>query len=190
MLLLAPGDDLTRRHVERGKQIKRAVANVIVGLALGLAEVHRQDRLCTLERLNLRFLVEGKVEGKCDRVARRVHVQPHDVTHLCDELRIRRHLVRAADVRLEPDAFGVVSRVLTMSASTCSSAIVRGPPTRGSSYKPSSRRAMKRSRHFPTVCPVVRARLATSALETAPDSAHARISRARTPGHASRATVS
>ncbi len=75
--------------------------------------------------------------------------------------------------------FGVVSSVLTMSASTCSSVIVRGPPTRGSSYKPSSRRAMKRSRHFPTVCPVVRARLATSALETAPASAQARMSRAR-----------
>ena len=46
---------------------------------------------------------------------------------------------------------GVVSSVLTITASTCASEIVRGPPTRGSSYSPSRRVAMNRIRHFPTV---------------------------------------
>jgi hypothetical protein len=44
-----------------------------------------------------------------------------------------------------------VRSVCTMMASTSSSEIVRGPPTRGSSYKPSRRLSMKRLRHFPTV---------------------------------------
>src|SRR3970040_387115 len=37
--------------------------------------------------------------------------------------------------------FGVVSSVLTITASTASSDTVRGAPTRGSSYKPSRRRS-------------------------------------------------
>ena len=58
--------------------------------------------------------------------------------------------------------FGVVSSVLTITASTSSSEIVRGAPTRGSSYSPSSRRSMNRVRHLPTVALVVRYRRATA----------------------------
>jgi hypothetical protein len=72
---------------------------------------------------------------------------------------------------------GVVSSVLTITASTSSSEIVRGPPTRGSSNKPSSRLAMNRRRHFPTVVLVVRCRRAT-VVSVAP-LAHASTSRAR-----------
>ena len=57
---------------------------------------------------------------------------------------------------------GVVSSVFTMMASTCSSEIVRGAPTRGSSYSPSSRRSTNWLRHFATVVFVVRSRRATA----------------------------
>src|SRR4029453_12858100 len=46
---------------------------------------------------------------------------------------------------------GVSSNVATITASTCSSVIVRGTPGRGSSTSPSSRRATNRERHLPTV---------------------------------------
>jgi hypothetical protein len=48
-------------------------------------------------------------------------------------------------------SLGAVSRVLTMTASTWSSLIVRGRPGRGSSSKPSRRSARNRDRHFATV---------------------------------------
>src|SRR5271165_4435046 len=49
-------------------------------------------------------------------------------------------------------SLGARSNVATTSASTCSSVIVRGPPGRGSSTSPSSRRSTNRRRHTPTVC--------------------------------------
>src|SRR5713101_396688 len=55
--------------------------------------------------------------------------------------------------------------------------MVRGAPTRGSSYKPSSRRSMKRVRHLPTVALEVRCRRATVVFGTA--SVHASTRRAR-----------
>jgi hypothetical protein len=99
MLLLAARDDLAGSDVEGREEIQRAVANVIVRLALGLAEVHRQDRLRTLERLNLRLLIDGEH----DSVGRRVHVQPDDIAHLRHELRIGRELERAGQMRLEAE---------------------------------------------------------------------------------------
>src|SRR5664279_4174194 len=48
-------------------------------------------------------------------------------------------------------SFGVRSSVATMTASICSSAIVRGAPGRGSSSNPSSRLATNRARHLLTV---------------------------------------
>ena len=71
---------------------------------------------------------------------------------------------------------GVVSSVFTMMASTCSSEIVRGAPTRGSSYRPSSRRSTNWLRHFATVVFVVRRRRATAVSEA---SIHANTIRAR-----------
>jgi hypothetical protein len=46
---------------------------------------------------------------------------------------------------------GVLSKVVTTIRSTCSSVTVRGHPGRGSSNSPSSRRSLKRLRHFVTV---------------------------------------
>src|SRR5215212_1116862 len=49
-------------------------------------------------------------------------------------------------------SLGARSKVATTTASTCSSVMLRGPPGRGSSTKPSSRRSINRRRHTPTVC--------------------------------------
>ena len=46
---------------------------------------------------------------------------------------------------------GVVSKVATSTCSTCSSVMVRAAPGRGSSARPSSRRATNRERHLVTV---------------------------------------
>jgi hypothetical protein len=43
---------------------------------------------------------------------------------------------------------GVVSNVAVITASTCSSVTVRGRPGRGSSVKPSNRKAKNRDRHL------------------------------------------
>ena len=61
---------------------------------------------------------------------------------------------------------GVVSSVFTMMASTASSVIVRGAPTRGSSYNPARRCATNWLRHFATVVFVVRRRRATVVSES------------------------
>src|SRR6478609_7066859 len=71
---------------------------------------------------------------------------------------------------------GVVSRVFTMIASTAASVIVRGAPTRGSSYNPVRRCAANWLRHLATVVLVVRRRRATAVSEAL---AHARTMRAR-----------
>ena len=63
-----------------------------------------------------------------------------------------------------------------MMASTCSSEIVRGAPTRGSSYSPSSRRSTNWLRHLATVVFVTRRRRATTVSES---SIHANTIRAR-----------
>ena len=66
MSRIALSEDFTCCGVERSKQVSRSMPNVVVGLSIGLAQAHRQDRLSTLERLNLRFLVDAKY----DRIVR------------------------------------------------------------------------------------------------------------------------
>ncbi len=59
---------------------------------------------------------------------------------------------------------GIDSKVLVTTSSTCESVIWRGAPTRGSSSKPSNPDLRNRSRHFPTVAPVMCNLRATSEL--------------------------
>ena len=154
-------------------QVGGAVTDVVVGLARRHARHQRQHRRRTVERLDLRLLVDAQH----DRGLGRVEVQPDDVAHLVDELRIRRELERLDLMRLErkrpPDAAdrallipvaaaidrvvqcvasaGCSSSVFTITRSTSSSLIERGLPGRGSSCSPSKPRRAKRPRHRPTV---------------------------------------
>ena len=50
--------DLAGRDVERREEVHRAMADVVVRLAFGATQVHRQNRLRPLEGLNLRLFVE------------------------------------------------------------------------------------------------------------------------------------
>lgn len=97
-------DDRAGLDVERGEEIARAVAGIVVGVALELAGVHRHDRHDRIAGGDLRFLVCGADE----RTVRRVEVESDDVAYLLDELRILREFERLRAVRLEgegtPDA--------------------------------------------------------------------------------------
>ncbi len=99
MSRVALSEDFTCCGVERSKQVSRSMANVVVSLSLGLAQAHRQDGLSTLERLNLRFLVDAKY----DRIVRWVHIQTNHVAYLFDEQRVLREAKRFRAVRLKPE---------------------------------------------------------------------------------------
>jgi hypothetical protein len=59
-----------------------------VGLALGHARHQRQDRRRSLQRLDLGLLIDAEDDCRFGRV----EVEPDDVAHLVDELRIGREL--------------------------------------------------------------------------------------------------
>jgi hypothetical protein len=75
------------------------VPYVVVRASLKLAEVHRQDRLRPLQRLDLRFLVDREDHG----IRRRRHVQSHDFPNLLHELWIERDLEALGTMRLQPE---------------------------------------------------------------------------------------
>src|SRR5580704_17269120 len=72
------GDD------QRSKQSRRSVADVIMGNALHIAEPHRQDRLSSIQRLNLALFVHTELQ----RVIGWDEIKPHDIAHLLDKERI------------------------------------------------------------------------------------------------------
>ena len=96
--LLAAPQNLARCDVERSEQRRRSVAGIVVRVPLCLARSHRKQRLRALKRLNLRLFIDAHH----DRVDRRAQVEAHDVTHLVDELRIRRELETLCQMRLQP----------------------------------------------------------------------------------------
>ena len=97
-------DDCACPHIERGEQIRGAVANVVVRVALELARAHWQYRGRAFKRLNGGLLVDAQHE----RSVGRIKVQPDDVANLVSEMRIGRKLERLTAVRRErkssPDA--------------------------------------------------------------------------------------
>jgi hypothetical protein len=104
MLRFAAREDLAGGDVQRRKEVERTVPDVVMCAPLGLAKVHRQDRLRAFEGLDLRFLVERQHDG----IRGRIHVQADDVPDLFHELRVGRDFERFGHVRLEteraPDA--------------------------------------------------------------------------------------
>ncbi len=97
MPLFAARQDFAGRDIERRKEIERAISDVIVRPPFRRADVHRQDRLGPLERLDLRLFVEGEHH----RVVRRVHIQSDDISDFIHELGVGRDLEGARHVRFE-----------------------------------------------------------------------------------------
>jgi len=97
-------DDRTGRHIERGKERCGAVALVIMGHRPGTALFQGQTRLRAVECLDLALLIDGKNQ----RLLRRVDVKADDVLDLRDEVRVIGDLETPHEVRLEavfgPDA--------------------------------------------------------------------------------------
>lgn len=90
------GDDLARADFEGGEQGRGAVPIVIVGHPFEVAQAHGQDRLRTLQRLDLALLVHAEDQ----RLVRWIEVQPNDIAHLLDEERIAGELEGLAAVGL------------------------------------------------------------------------------------------
>ena len=90
---LAGGD------IERGVEVGGAVADVIVAAPLRHSGQQRQHRRRAVERLDLRFLVDAEHDSGLGRI----EVQPDNVAHLVDELRVGRELERLRLMRLEPE---------------------------------------------------------------------------------------
>lgn len=112
---LALGDDLTVGDIERSEQRGCAMADVVMGDALDIAESHGQQRLGALECLNLAFLVYAEHHG----AVRQIEIKPHDIADLLNEERIVGELEGLSPVRLHADqlepplhrALGVVQTV-------------------------------------------------------------------------------
>ena len=153
-------------------------------LPLGHARQQRQDRRGAVQRLHARLFVHTQHQGRLGQI----QVPADDVADLVDALRIGRQLEGVDRCGLSPNArqirliadcdlptwrasdrvdqwvasVGVVSSVMTNTCSTCSSVMVRAAPGRGSSARPSSRRATNRDRHLVTVGREMPSRVATA----------------------------
>ena len=82
---------------EGREQAAGAVPVIVVRATLGRARPHGQEWLRAIQGLHLALLIDAQDH----RVLRRAHVQPGDVAHLLDEVRIPRELERLAAVRLQ-----------------------------------------------------------------------------------------
>jgi hypothetical protein len=100
-------DHLAGGDIERRVEVGGAVTHVVVGLSRGYPRHQRQHRRRTIERLNLRLLVDAQH----DRGLGRIEIQPDDVADLVDEPRVRGELerldvtVKYPHVRLVPACF-------------------------------------------------------------------------------------
>jgi len=70
--------------VQRSEQRGGSVADIVMAPAFGIARRHRQQRLRSVQGLNLRFLIDAQDR----RFVWRRHIQTHDIPHLLDEQRV------------------------------------------------------------------------------------------------------
>ena len=77
-------DHFAACHIKGSEEAGNAMAVVVVSPTLALARPHRQQRLGTLERLDLALFVNAEHQS----VVWRVQVQPTDITHFLDEQRV------------------------------------------------------------------------------------------------------
>ena len=99
MTLAALREDGAVEQVEGGEQGGGAMANIVVGDPLDVAETQRQQRLGALQRLDLTFLVDTQDQ----RLVGRVEIQSDDVAQLLDEERIGGQLEAVAAMGLEAE---------------------------------------------------------------------------------------
>ena len=97
VLLHAATDHRAVENVEGGEQGGGAIALVIVGHRFAFAGFERQAGLGTIERLDLRFLVDRQDEG----VGRRRHVKADDVLKFGNEVGVVRALEGSETMRLQ-----------------------------------------------------------------------------------------
>ena len=95
---------LALEHVECGEQRGRAVTLVVMSHGSAAAALQRQSRLGTVERLDLRFLVDSEHY----RMRRRSDIEADNIPELGHEIGVVRQLELAHPVRLQavraPDA--------------------------------------------------------------------------------------
>lgn len=96
---LALGQHRAIGHIQRRKQRRAAVVDVVMGNPLHVPEPHRQHWLGTLERLDLALLVDTQHQG----VLWRIQIQLDDVEHLFDEERVVGELEALRAVRLQAE---------------------------------------------------------------------------------------
>src|SRR6266498_1392271 len=89
--------DFAGGHFQSREQTRGAVPDVVVSHSGGEAWADRQDRLCSIQRLNLRFLINAEHQG----LFWRVQIEPDDVRHLAIKLRVRAELEGFHPMRLE-----------------------------------------------------------------------------------------
>ena len=102
MALHVAADDGAVEHIERGEERGRAVTFVVVGHRREPPRLHRQARLGSVERLDLRLLINAEDDGVGRRIDPRVRPvagprtgsQADDVLHLVGERRIVGQLER------------------------------------------------------------------------------------------------
>jgi hypothetical protein len=90
--------NLAAGHLQRGKQAGGAMASVIMDHGGGQPRPHRQCRLGTVKRLNLRLFVHAQHQ----RALWRVQIESDDVGQFGVELRVAAELEGFDPVRLEP----------------------------------------------------------------------------------------
>jgi hypothetical protein len=93
----AATQDFAAGGVQRREQVCGPMTGVVMGALFGLRERHGQQRLCPIEGLDLRLLVDRQHHG----VNRRVEVEPDHIDHLLLEVRIGGELKCALPMRLK-----------------------------------------------------------------------------------------
>ena len=99
MLRLALGDHLAGGDVQGREQRGRAVAQVVVRVALRVAELHGRFRLGPVVGLDLRFLLDAEHH----LVVRRIEVNPRNIRDFPNEEGIRGELEGLGQVRLDTE---------------------------------------------------------------------------------------
>ena len=112
-------DNRAVKNIERGKQRRRPVADVIVGHRSGAPALHRQTRLGSVECLDLALLVDREHQA----VRRRVDVEADDIAQFGGKLGSRLSLKTRSRCGARPWACHSFCTVLT--ASPIAAAIAR-----------------------------------------------------------------